>query len=415
MVNFMKILHVAHFFYPCLSAGGVVNASYQIASNQSKDNDVKVISSDSCKERLKFPNGRYDVDVDGIKVDYFRNLSNGFKLKTMLDTPLGAPFKIRKDIKDYDIVHIHEHRQTLAILASYFARKNNIPYIVQAHGSVLPFFQKEGLKNLFDKVFGFKILHNASCVFALTEVEKEQYLKMGVDEDKIEIVPLGINLEEYENLPAYGKFRSKFNIDENDKLILFVGRIHEIKGLGLLIDAFNDLINQDSEENSLEGNSEDNNEDNNEDNGYSIKLAIVGPDDGYLTELEDKIEEYSLEENVIITGPLYNEEKQEALVDCDLFVMPSKYESFTTSGLEAMACSKPLVLTKNNHIHDWVDGNVGLACEDNKDSLRESIEKILFDEELSLIFARNGQKLIKEKYNWDIINNQILEIYNRYL
>lgn len=400
----MKILHVAHFFYPCLSAGGVVNASYQIASNQSKDNDVKVISSDSCKERLKFPNGRYDVDVDGIKVDYFKNLSNGFKLKTMLDTPLAAPFKIRKDIKDYDIVHIHEHRQTLAIIASYFARKNNIPYIVQAHGSVLPFFQKEGLKNLFDKVFGFKILHNASCVFALTEVEKEQYLKMGVDEERIEIVPLGINLEEYENLPSFGKFRSKFNIAENDKLILFVGRIHEIKGLGLLIGAFNDLINQNYEKNSLE-----------DTGGHSIKLAIVGPDDGYLTELEDKIKEYSLEENVIITGPLYKEEKQEALVDCDLFVMTSKYESFTTSGLEAMACSKPLVLTKNNHIHDWVDGNVGLACEDNKDSLREAIEKVLFDEELSQIFAENGRKLINEKYNWDIINYQILEIYRKFL
>ncbi len=404
MVNFMKILHVAHFFYPCLSAGGVVNASYQIASKQSEDNDVKVISSDSCKERLKFPNGRYDVDVDGIKVDYFRNLSNGFKLKTMLDTPLAAPFKIRNDIKGYDIIHIHEHRQTLAIFASYFARKNNIPYVVQAHGSVLPFFQKEGLKNIFDKVFGFKILHNASCVFALTEVEKEQYLKMGVDEDKIEIVPLGINLDEYENLPDYGKFRSKFNIGENDKLILFVGRIHEIKGLGLLIDSFNDLINQHNENHSLE-----------DIGSSSIKLAIVGPDDGYLVKLEDKIKEYSLEDNVIITGPLYKEEKQEALVDCDLFVMPSKYESFTTSGLEAMACSKPLVLTKNNHIHDWVDGNVGLACDDNKDSLREAIEKVLFDEELSLIFAQNGQKLIKEKYNWDIINDQILEIYNRYL
>ena len=404
MVNFMKILHVAHFFYPCLSAGGVVNASYQIASKQCNDNDVKVISSDSCKERLKFPNGRYDVDVDGIKVDYFRNLSNGFKLKTMLDTPLAAPFKIRNDIKGYDIIHIHEHRQTLAIFASYFARKNNIPYVVQAHGSVLPFFQKEGLKNIFDKVFGFKILHNASCVFALTEVEKEQYLKRGVDEDKIEIVPLGINLDEYENLPDYGKFRSKFNIGENDKLILFVGRIHEIKGLGLLIDSFNDLINQHNENHSLEDIS-----------SSSIKLAIVGPDDGYLVKLEDKIKEYSLEDNVIITGPLYKEEKQEALVDCDLFVMPSKYESFTTSGLEAMACSKPLVLTKNNHIHDWVDGNVGLACDDNKDSLREAIEKVLFDEDLSLIFARNGQKLIKEKYNWDIINDQILEIYNRYL
>ena len=399
MVSFMRILHVAHFFYPCLSAGGVVNASYQIASKQAKDNDVKVISSDSCKERLKFPDGRYDVDVDGIRVDYFRNLSNRFKLATMLDTPLSAPFRIRKDIKNYEIIHIHEHRQTLAIIVSFFARRNNIPYIVQAHGSVLPFFQKEGLKNLFDKAFGFKILHNASCVFALTEVEKEQYLKMGVDEDKIEIVPLGINLEEYENLPEKGRFRSKFNIADDEKLILFVGRIHEIKGLDLLIDAFNDLIHLTD----------------NEGNAKKIKLAIVGPDDGYLSDLEAKVEEYSLEDNVVITGPLYKDEKQEALVDCDLFVMPSRYESFTTSGLEAMACSKPLVLTKNNHIHDWVDGNVGIACDDNKDSLCSAIGKLLLDENLSKSYGENGKELIRNKYNWDIINQQILDIYNKFL
>ena len=391
----MKILHVAHFFYPCLSAGGVVNASYQIASKQADGNDVKVYTSDSCKERLKFPNGRYDVDVGGIKVDYFKNLSNRFKLATMLDTPLSAPFRIRKDIKNHEVIHIHEHRQTLAIFVSHFARKNNIPYVVQAHGSVLPFFQKESLKNLFDKVFGFRILHNASCVFALTEVEKEQYLKMGVDENKIEIVPLGINLEEYENLPQNGRFRSRFNIAEEDKLILFVGRIHEIKGLDLLVDAFNDLIDNNGE--------------------VSIKLAIVGPDDGYLSKLEEKINEYSLKENVIITGPLYKEEKQEALVDCDLFVMPSKYESFTTSGLEAMACGKPLVLTKNNHIHDWVDGNVGIACGDDKDSLRKAIETVLFDDDLSAVYGAKGKELIKAKYNWDIINTQILDIYKKCL
>lgn len=391
----MKILHVAHFFYPCLSAGGVVNASYQIASKQREDNDVKVLSTDSCKERLKFPNGRYDVDVDGIMVDYFKNLSNRFKMATMLDTPLFSSFRIRKEIGNYEIVHIHEHRQTLAIIVSHFARKNNIPYIVQAHGSVLPFFQKEGLKNLFDKVFGFRILHNADCVFALTEVERKQYLEMGIDEEKIEIVPLGINLEEYENLPDFGRFRSKFSIDDEDKLILFVGRIHEIKGLDLLIDSFNDLINLDEDE--------------------RIKLAIVGPDDGYLNELEEKIKTYSLDEKVIITGPLYKEEKQEALVDCDLFVMPSKYESFTTSGLEAMACSKPLVLTKNNHIHDWVDGNCGIACDDDKDSLRSAIEELLFDEDLSRTYGENGRELIDHKYNWNIINKQILDIYNRFL
>lgn len=385
----MKILHVAHFFYPCLSAGGVVNASYQIARMQARDNSVKVISSDACKERLKFEESRYDVDIDGIKVDYFKNISNRFKLATMLDTPIGAIFRIKNQIRDFDVVHVHEHRQTLSIIACYFARRYGIPYVVQAHGSVLPFFQKEGLKNIFDMVFGFKILHGASKVFALTEVEKEQYLKMGVEEDRIEIVPLGINIEEYSDLPEEGIFREKFNISKDDKLIIFIGRVHEIKGLDLLIDAFKELA--DSED--------------------DVKLAIVGPDDGYMDALNLRIAECDLSDKVIVTGPLYKSEKQEALVDCDLFVMPSKYESFTTSGLEAMACGKPLVLTKNNHIHDWVDGSVGLACDDDKMSLKDAMAEVLFDEELSKKFGMNGRRLIQEKYNWDMINEQILNIY----
>ena len=385
----MKILHVAHFFYPCLSAGGVVNASYQIARMQARDNSVKVISSDACKERLKFEESRYDVDIDGIKVDYFKNISNRFKLATMLDTPIGAIFRIKNQIRDFDVVHVHEHRQTLSIIACYFARRYGIPYVVQAHGSVLPFFQKEGLKNIFDKVFGFKILHGASKVFALTEVEKEQYLKMGVEEDRIEIVPLGINIEEYSDLPEEGIFREKFNISKDDKLIIFIGRVHEIKGLDLLIDAFKELADSESD----------------------VKLAIVGPDDGYMDALNLRIAECDLSDKVIVTGPLYKSEKQEALVDCDLFVMPSKYESFTTSGLEAMACGKPLVLTKNNHIHDWVDGSVGLACDDDKMSLKDAMAEVLFDEELSNKFGMNGRRLIQEKYNWDMINEQILNIY----
>ena len=393
----MKILHVPHFFVPCLSAGGVVNAAYQIAKKQvDEGNSVHVYTCDGCKERLKFDN-RYNVDVDGINVDYFKNISNKFKLATMLDTPLSAPSKIKKGIKSFDVIHIHEHRQTLAIIAAYYARKNNIPYVVQAHGSVLPFFQKEGLKNIFDKVFGFNILHNASKVFALTEVEKNQYLKMGVKEENIEIVPLGINIEEYVNLPKKGLFREKFNISESDKLILFVGRIHKIKGLDLLVNAFKELLNSEEIVSGL--------------TKKSIKLVIVGPDDGFLDELNNLILELDIKDNVIITGPLYKEEKQEALVDCDLFVMPSQYESFTTSGLEAMACSKPLVLTKNNHIHNWVNGNVGISCDYDVESLKLAIQEVLFDEELSSQFGQEGLRLINEKYNWDVINNQIINIY----
>ena len=237
----MNILHVVPSFAPCFSAGGVVNASYQIAKKQVENgHTVSVYTTDSCQKRLKFEDN-YNVDVDGIKVFYFKNISNDIKNRLTIDTPASSVNYLRKTINNFDIIHIHEHRHSLAIATHRYAKKNNVPYVLQAHGSVLPFFQKEKFKEIFDKIWGFDILYDASRVFALTEVEKQQYLKMGVDESKIEIVPLGINLDEYETLPPKGKFRQKYGINEGEKLILFLGRIHEIKGLDLLIESFNKI------------------------------------------------------------------------------------------------------------------------------------------------------------------------------
>lgn len=383
----MKILHVVPSFAPCFSHGGVVNASYQIAKKQVENgHEVTVYTTDSCNERLKFENN-YNVDVDGIKVFYFKNISNTFKNRLTIDTPISSINFIRKTIADFDIIHIHEHRHSLAIATHRYAKKNNVPYVIQAHGSVLPFFQKEQLKEIFDKLWGFNILYDASKAFALTEVEKEQYLKMGVPNDNIEIVPLGINLDEYGNLPDEGNFKSKYDIGENNKLILFLGRIHEIKGLDLLIRSFNQIPNE------------------------NVRLAIVGGDYGFKEELEKLIDEYNLNDKIVFPGVLTGEDKLEALVDCDIFVMPSRYESFTTSGLEAMACSKPLILTKNNHIHTWVKDNVGLISEFDEDNLSKCMKTLLNDDELCKKFGKSGRELIESQYDWNKISKQIEAIY----
>ena len=383
----MRILHVVPSFAPCFAHGGVVNASYQIAKKQVEDgHDVTVYTTDSCNERLRFEDN-YNVDVEGIKVFYFKNLSNNIKNKLTIDTPVSAISHIRRTIADFDIIQIHEHRHSLAIAAHRYAKKNHVPYVLQAHGSVLPFFQKEKMKDIFDRLWGFDILHDASRVFALTEVEKELYLKMGVAEDKIEIVPLGINLDEYTNLPESGNFKSRYGIDAEDKVILFLGRIHKIKGLDLLVNAFDKIRND------------------------NVKLAIVGGDSGFKDTLDEMIEERDLQDKVIFPGVLTGREKIEALVDCDVFVMPSRYESFTTSGLEAMACGKPLVLTRNNHIHTWVKDNVGLVCDFDEDDLSNCIETLLDNGELYREFGETGRKLIEDKYDWDKVSKHIEAIY----
>ena len=93
----MKILHVVPSFVPCYSHGGVVNASYQKAKKQTENgHDVTVYTTDSCQERLKFEDN-YNVYVDGIKVYYFKNISNTFKNKATIDTTISLINHLKKN------------------------------------------------------------------------------------------------------------------------------------------------------------------------------------------------------------------------------------------------------------------------------------------------------------------------------
>lgn len=107
-------------------------------------------------------------------------------------------------------------------------------------------------------------------------------------------------------------------------------------------------------------------------NNDNVNLAIIGEDYGFKSETENLIKKFGLSEKVIFTGLLLGSGKKEALLDCNLFVMHSKYESFTTSSLEAIACSKIILLTKNNHINSWVANNTGLVCKYNENELAKN-------------------------------------------
>ena len=64
---------------------------------------------------------------------------------------------------------------------------------------------------------------------------------MGVSEDKIEIIPNGVDLSEFDNLPERGEFRREYGLGSDQRIILYLGRIHKTKGLDLLGKAFAEL------------------------------------------------------------------------------------------------------------------------------------------------------------------------------
>lgn len=383
----MKILVVTGTFPP-RKFGGITAVSFNVSKKLvERGHDVTVYTTDLGN----YPNSRLKVNnienKDGIEIHYFKNLNNYVAFKHRLFLPITMMLTLRKDLNKFDIIHLHDFRSLLSILVYHYAKKYKIPYVLQAHGSVPYLSQKEFFKRIFDKFWGHKILNNASKVIALTETESEQYQKMGVSEDNMEIVPNGIDLLEYQDLPERGKFRKKLNIKESERVILYLGRLYGSKGIDLLINAFSEI----SEELK------------------DVKLVIAGPDDGTLITLQKLSNTLSLGNSVLFTGPIYGKEKMAAYVDADVFVTPS-FSGFPMTFLESCVCGTPIITTNNGDKLNWIN-NVGFIVNYDVNQLKDAIVKLLTNKELKTYFGEKGKILVKEKFDWKFISKQIEDIY----
>ena len=374
----MRILQVIHYFSP-LHGGGSINSAYNLSKHLvERGHEVTIFTTDFELDK------EYVQSLDGVRVVPFHCIAN---IGMMLISP-EMKERVKKEIMDFDVIHMHNFRSYQNVVVHHYAKKYGIPYVLQARGSVLPFFQKQRLKKIFDLFFGYRILKDATKVIALTRAEVEQYKKMGVDEDKIEIVPNGIDLSEYDNLPKRGEFRKKYLIREDEKVILYLGRIHKIKGIDLLVEAFSDLIKELDD----------------------IRLVIVGPDDGFLSSLKRQIEDLKIGDRILFTGPLYERDKLKAYVDADVYVLPSIYETFPNTVLEACVCGTPVIVTDRCGIADFVD-KVGSVVEYDKGQLRDAMTKNLSDDELRRRLGEEGRKWVRKEFGWDKVVRKEEEIY----
>lgn len=377
----MKILHVIPYFTP--KRGGDVNVCYNLSKQLVKrGHEVTIITTD-----FELDKGFVkSIEKEGVIVIPFHCIAN---IRLFLFSPSMKKW-LNTNLRHFDLVHMHDFRSYQNKIVHFYAIKYNIPYILQAHGSVLPFFQKKRLKTFFDQFFGYAILKNTSKVIALTNTEVEQYKKMGVDGNKIEVVPNGIDLSEYNALSERGEFRRKHWIKYDEKIILYVGRLHRSKGIDLLVKAFSEISKELGD----------------------VRLVLVGPDDGYKSVLENLIQELKVMDKVLFTGFVTKDEKISAFVDADVFVTPS-FSGFPVTFLEACACNTPIITTNNGDELDWIHNKVGYVVEYDKDLLRDSIFKVLSDEELRRKFGLEGKQLIRECFEWSSIIKKIEKVYER--
>jgi glycosyltransferase involved in cell wall biosynthesis len=387
----LKVLQITKYYYPSESFGGPVQVSYNLSKNLvRRGHDVTVFSTDAYDIGSNLNLKDHFRVIDGAKVYFFHNFirSHGFFISP------GIINALSKTSGDFDIVHLHEYR-TFQNLAFYFFNKVPTPYVLSPHGELeyrgesLDFFV---LRRLFENAFGKKLLLNASAIFALTEFEKDQLIKMGVQEEIIEIVPNAVDPQAFSNLPPKGYFKNLFKLDD-DKIVLFIGRLNALKGIDTLIKAFSLLLEK-----------------------KHVKLVIIGSDDGMLKSLIKLVTNLQLGDKVLFMGYLNRHLVHAALNDASTVVYATQQEGFPLVPIEAAMAGKPVIVSDHPSMAFVEKGRFGLTVKyGNIVQLKDAIEKLLDSPLLTYELGQNGRKYVNANFSWSAISARTEAVYSKIL
>ena len=375
----MKILQVIPYFAP--RWGGDVNVCYSLSKELSKlGHDVTIITTD-----FEYDQG-YARSLENVKVIPFRRVAN---LGMFLYSPDMKGW-LRSNIPKYDIVHLHSFRSYQNNIVSKYAKKFNVPYLVQPHGSLPRIVEKESLKQLYDVVWGNEILKSASKIVAVSGNEVGQFRQVGIPDEKITVIPNGVNYVSPTDLPPAGQFREQYSIHEKH-IILYVGRLHTRKGVDFLIRAFNSFIQTWT--------------------GDDVTLVIIGPDDGYRSVLEGLVEQLGLSDKVRFIG--FIPSLAAAYQDADVLVYPSIHEIFGLVPFEALLCGTPVIVTDDCGCGELIkEAECGyLVHYGDVAGLGETLRSAFEHPDVNRRMVEAGRRYIEEHLAWESVVKQAEEMY----
>jgi glycosyltransferase involved in cell wall biosynthesis len=369
----MKILQITNSFHPVI--GGQEKVVLEISKGLvSEGHKVTVLTTDyMCESGMPIKDKVEGLDVVRLKNKYWLS-GYGY-------SPEGMSW-LRKNYKNFDIVHLHGYNRHLPEFALNFLYKKK-PTVFSPHG-----FIHTKKNNVAKKIHDFTIgrfLKKASVCTALTKLDFNEYAKLGVKKDDIIEIPNGVDVEKYTNPNKKGieDFKKKHNLDRNT--ILYVGRIHESKGLQYVIESIKDI---------------------------DCKLLIVGPDGGYRKVLRKKAEELKILDKIIFLGRVSDEDLILSYFSSDLFVLFSEWEGFGIVAIEAMAAGLPVISSDRGALPFLVknDFNGEIVEFKNIVKLREAIVNLVKDKKKILLLGQKAKRFSGD-YSWEKIVKQYENLY----
>ena len=299
--------------------------------------------------------------------------------------------KIKKVLKETKIDFFYERYAFFCFVGVYLAKRYKIPIILEVNEvSGIKRVRGQVLKNL-SKWIERIVFKKADAIIVVSSFLKKHIENMGIDSDKIHIIPNAVNIEEFNPDIIRGvEWRERLNL--NGKIVLgFVGWFSWWDNLEFLIDAFSEIVRK----------------------NIHLHLLLVG-DGKDRKRLEYKVEKMGMKDNITFTGRVARSEIPNFIAATDICVIPHSNSFGSPIVLfEYMAMAKPVIAPKLEPIEDVVTHNVNgvLFKPEDKDSFLEELNMLIRDSEKRKAIGTMARGKILEEHTWFNNARKVMDIY----
>jgi glycosyltransferase involved in cell wall biosynthesis len=283
--------------------------------------------------------------------------------------------------QSYEVVHVHGMWQMPGVYGASAAMRRGIPLVWSPRGSLSRVALATGTrwKPVFWRLFQRRALERVRMFHATSAVETEDIRAMGFGA-AIATIPNGIDI------PVVRR-----DLSSGRRTLLYLGRIHPIKGLPMLLEAWRQLAISHPD----------------------WDLRIVGQGEPHhVRELQQLIASLGLS-RVHLPGAAFGEDKWRQYAAADLFVLPTRSENFGIVVAESLACGTPVVTTRGAPWAGVVKERCGWWCDVGSVPLHHSLAEAMRTPRDTLeAMGENGRRWMQRDYSWSMVASMLQESYS---